>query len=417
MADTCPKCGRPAVGSDQCPGCGFVISLYDRYLAERGHDPSRKSAAAPAVPAASAPIVWTPVPRREAGGDGSPSWRASESRLLAFHGAGRDLFSIWIVCAFLTLATLGVYYFWAKTRVRHYLYGQTEIEGDRFAYHGTGEELFVGFAKAVVFFIIPIILLSNAPGWFGWGLMATKLGKLGATVLTGLFTPLAIVGARRYRLSRTSWRGIRFSFRGDAKTFVARFVGWSILLFLTAGFYYPVFLVRKQQYLTDHSFFGNARFRFTGEASGLMTAYLRLVGAFAVFFTAFMTVWISALFFGAAALLLPLAAGALVIGVWIKFAAEKRCYFWDHTELEGATLRCSVTPGALARLYLANAVLLLMTLGLATPWVKVRNARFTCETLALDGPIDIDAIAQDAQAAPSTGEGLATFFDTDVGIG
>jgi uncharacterized membrane protein YjgN (DUF898 family) len=42
---------------------------------------------------------------------------------------------------------------------------------------------------------------------------AASLGS----VLYFLFTPVAMVGSRRYRLTRTSWRGIRFSFRGRAK--------------------------------------------------------------------------------------------------------------------------------------------------------------------------------------------------------
>ena len=34
------------------------------------------------------------------------------------------------------------------------------IAGDRFAYHGTGREIFIGFLKAMVFFALPLFLLS-----------------------------------------------------------------------------------------------------------------------------------------------------------------------------------------------------------------------------------------------------------------
>ena len=54
--------------------------------------------------------------------------------------------------------------------------------------------------------------------------------------LTGLIlVPLALVGARRYRLSRMSWRGIRFSFRGPASDFVKLFVLGTFLTSLTFG--------------------------------------------------------------------------------------------------------------------------------------------------------------------------------------
>src|SRR5712691_10481567 len=77
-----------------------------------------------------------------------------------FHGVGGTLFGIHIVNVLLTLVTLGVYYFWAKTRVRQYLFGQTEIAGDRFAYHGNGKELLLGTLKAALIFGLPTLLLN-----------------------------------------------------------------------------------------------------------------------------------------------------------------------------------------------------------------------------------------------------------------
>src|SRR4030095_1405412 len=45
-----------------------------------------------------------------------------------FHGSGGTLFGIHVVNTLMILVTLGIYYFWAKTRVRQYLAGQTEVE-------------------------------------------------------------------------------------------------------------------------------------------------------------------------------------------------------------------------------------------------------------------------------------------------
>ena len=47
--------------------------------------------------------------------------------------------------------------------MRRYVLGETELEGDRFAYHGTGRELLVGFAKGVSIFFIPVALLTILP--------------------------------------------------------------------------------------------------------------------------------------------------------------------------------------------------------------------------------------------------------------
>ncbi len=62
----------------------------------------------------------------------------------SFHGEGGALFGIYIVNLLLTIVTLGVFYFWGKTRVRRYMYSQAAFGGDRFTYHGTGMELLIG---------------------------------------------------------------------------------------------------------------------------------------------------------------------------------------------------------------------------------------------------------------------------------
>jgi len=71
-------------------------------------------------------------------------------RRLSLQATGGELFGIYAINLFFTILTLGVYYFWGKTRVRRYLLSQTEFDGDRFEWHGTGKELFIGFLKALI---------------------------------------------------------------------------------------------------------------------------------------------------------------------------------------------------------------------------------------------------------------------------
>jgi uncharacterized membrane protein YjgN (DUF898 family) len=311
-----------------------------------------------------------------------------QRRRLFFHGTGGTLFGIHIVNVLLTIVTLGVYYFWAKTRVRVYMLSQAEFEGDRFAWHGTGKELLIGFLKAMLIFFIPLSVLGvikdvpdlSAP----LHLLAAILGY----ALVVIVLPLAMVGSRRYRLSRISWRGIRFSFRGPAWDFVKIFIVGSILTSLTLGLYYPFFDTRRYAFMTSHAWFGNRRFRFDGERSELFGPFL---------------------------LTLPLVLPTLGL-VLFWYWARKRRFFWDHTAVDEARFRCTVTGGRLALLTLGNVALLVCTLGLGWPWVKVRNARFTCATLTIDGPLDLDQIQQDAQAASTTGEGLAGLVDSGSGF-
>src|SRR5262245_8067703 len=94
----------------------------------------------------------------------TPATAPAAAQRASFHGKGGSLFGIIIVNMLLTIATLGIYSFWGKVKVRRYLYNQTEFSGDRFAYHGTGKELFIGFLKAVLVFIgfgVSMVLVSR----------------------------------------------------------------------------------------------------------------------------------------------------------------------------------------------------------------------------------------------------------------
>ena len=70
----------------------------------------------------------------------------------------------------------------------------------------------------------------------------------------------------------------------------------------------------------------------------------------------------------------------------------------------------------LAWLTILTWVGLLFTLGLAWPWLTIRRLRRTFAWLSLDGALALDTITQQAQQVNATGEGLAGFFDADLGF-
>ena len=336
--------------------------------------------APPLPPAPPGPPRMAPLPPS---GPPPPSG-PSGTRHPAFHGRGGTLFGIHIVNTLLTIVTLGVYYFWAKTRLRQYLFGQTEIEGDRFAYHGTGRELLLGTLKAVLVFGVPILVLNAVRDVLDVPVVVKLVAGLISASLLFAFFPVAMVGARRYRLSRTSWRGIRFSFRGRVRELMKIFILGSFLTGLTLGLYYPFFLVARQTFMVSHSYFGNERFGFEGQGRDLFWPFL-------------------------VAILLTLPTLGLC---WVWYVARKRRYFWDHTAFGTARFSCTVTGPALLGLWVVNGLLLIATVGLAWPWVRVRNIHFAFRNLALQGPLDLARIRQEAQHVSAIGEGLSSFFDS-----
>ncbi len=314
-----------------------------------------------------------------------------------------------IVNTCLTIATLGAYHFWGKAKIRRYLFSQTAFAGDRFVYHGTGKELYQGFLKAMLIFGIPYFAMSAAHAFLDLPSWIDLLVQLSTGLVLFLYVPIAIVNARRYRYTRTSWRGIHFSFRGRTWDFLTLYAGGWFLTILSLGTYYPYFQTRRQAFFHSHTSFGNRRFRFTGHGSGLMIPFAcTLFLTYVVLSLCGLTLALQLTNAWLTLLLIPCLLGP----TWIWLLAQKQKYFWDHTWFGAARFVSDITWQRLVTLYLGNLALALVTLGLAWPWVTVRNARFFTGTLSLQGRTDLDLIMQDTGDSSVTGEGLSNLLDT-----
>lgn len=405
----CAKCGFIQGPREQCKKCGVGMSP----VGPETHPPMGRLATA-ASPAHAAPDSFAEpefglgalsdatdamtgadapdvrMPDADAPDATTPDMAAPPtdgSRKGSFHGSGGQLLVIHLVNSLLSMITLGIYVFWGKVKVRRYLAGQTEFEGDRFEYHGTGKELWRGWMKAMLVFFVPFVGMSFIPMLLGGGEAAEAVvGLLQFALILG-FTPLVIVSARRYRMSRTSWRAIRFSFRGQPVEFVKLFFKGALLNLVTLGLYAPIFHTKWHDFMTAYTYFGNRRFEFDGNGRDLYRPFLVAIALF------------------------PFTLGIS----WLWYMAARRRYYWDHTTLGDARFRCTVKGGELFGLYLTNALLLLFTGGLAFSWVQVRTARFRLDRVFLEGPIDLAQIQQEAQSASAAGEELAGFFDLDLG--
>lgn len=312
---------------------------------------------------------------------------SSEARPVHFRGDGGTLFGIMIVNVLLSIVTLGIYSFWGRTRVRQYLWGQTEFEGDRLAYHGTGGELLRGWLKAMgvflaLFVIMMLVQLALDPVM---GAILTPLIFWGAILC---LTPVILVGTRRYRLTRTSWRGVRFSFRGKAGDFLGPWLGGALLTGITFGLYAPHFHNTVRDFFTRHTWFGTQRFGYDGTAAPVYSTYLKC--------------W----------LLFPFTLGLSMC--WYRAARER--HQWAHTAFSGCRFQSSVTGGGLLGQSLFAALLIVVTLGIGTPWAIVRYQKYLMDNLAVIGALDLSAILQNAQAAGAAAEGFADVLDMGGGI-
>ena len=163
--------------------------------------------------------------------------------------------------AALLLVSLGLYRFWLMTDVRRFLWASTEIDGETLEYAGTPIELVLGFLVAVAVLV---------PVYAGFFVAALDLGVFGemagglAFLGLGVLGQYAIYRARRYRLTRTIFRGLRFTQDGSAWVYAFRAAGWWLATALTFGLAYPFQLASLERYKMRHTFYGTLPGRFAG---------------------------------------------------------------------------------------------------------------------------------------------------------
>ncbi len=199
-----------------------------------------------------------------------------------YQGTRGPLFWLAVRTAMLTALTLGVYRFWAKTRIRRYIWSSVAADGDAFEYSGTGLEKFLGFLAAIVILAIYLGAVQMILFYFGLTLFGQadtpsqlflQFGAAGVTSLAVL--PLVFFAqyrARRYRLGRTRWRGVRFGAEAAAWGYVWRaMLHWALTL-ATLGVLWPRMTFALEKYKADRSWYGDARFLQQGRWTGLYAA-------------------------------------------------------------------------------------------------------------------------------------------------
>ena len=310
-------------------------------------------------------------------------WGNRETKRFDCHAVGSEIFRLSIMNILLGMLTLGIYRFWGKTRVRQYLWSQFSFDNESFEYTGRGGELFRSFLGAVGIFAV---LVTASEGLeYGLSLIAPgseRIVLVAFSLALYLLAGLGAYGARRYLLSHTRWRSIRFGLSGSSGRYTKELLYSQLVNILTLGLYTPFRRNRLTNYLLNNTWFGSERFVYDGKGRDLfgrfLLAYLLTVPTFGL--------------------------------VWFWYKAEEFRYVAAHTQLQGARFTAVISAGQLLRLTLGNWLLLVCTLGLAYPMTLLRKARALCRHLAVDGSVTYEAIGQCEQQVSPTGEGLVAIF-------
>ena len=183
-----------------------------------------------------------------------------------FLGDERAFWRLLIRGAFLLLVTLGIYRFWLATDVRRFLWSNTEIAGDGLEYIGTARELLLGFLIAIALLVpLNVVFFLSA---FGSGWLSQMSGLL-ALIVLALLGQYAVYRARRYRLTRTVYRGIRFHQTGSAWRYAICAIFWWAMIAVTVGLAYPFAQASLERFKLRNTYYGDLQGRFVGSGTRL----------------------------------------------------------------------------------------------------------------------------------------------------
>jgi len=370
------------------------------------------------------------------------------------------LFGLLVKNAFLTFITLGIYRFWARAALRRYWWGSIVIAGDALEYTGTGLELFIGSLMflaimlpfGVVYGLTGLLQASNP--------LAGALLRLVEVLIFFVLIQFVTFRARRYRLSRTMWRGVRASQGGTGGAYLWLVIKWTLLSMITLGLAAPWARLAATRYLMDRTALGDLEARFDGRGRDLLAAwatpYLLFIGSIVGF-----------LVMNIGRLGTP---GVLPQGLWLLFIGyiggglgilayfiiELR-YTIRHTRFGEIALGSSLAIGGIIGrvvgfCFVAGIVLgiisaiiagVFASMGLLHPaapgaglplasfistfvsliigltlvnilrilWIDRAIVRQVCDTLSLSNIDRLDRIGQSTAPVPKAGEGMADAFD------
>ena len=196
------------------------------------------------------------------------------STMVRYDGRTGEIFGLSLWVGFLTLVTFGTYRFWATTRVRRWFWSRITIDDERLEYSGTGFELFIAFVKIAIVLAVVLIPLKLTENFYGLSPMAARIIFFANVLFFGLLYVFAVYYARRYRLTRTQWHGIRGNLVGSSLHYLKLNVSYLLLTVVTLGIAYPYYRIATRRYLLDHTWFGDQKFSCAARARSLIGPWL-----------------------------------------------------------------------------------------------------------------------------------------------
>jgi len=390
-----------------------------------------------------------------------------------FKGTGAEYFKLWIVNILLTLVTLGIYYPWAKVKIKRYCYSNSLLDGRSFNYHASGTQIMISYLIGVSLIFFYIIIQQ----------MYVEMTFIVPFILFCAI-PWIIYRSIRFNLTVTSFSNVHFNFIGSlngayfnfflypllfllsiylfpvlSAVFMPALAGNPDLVWITyllpflmifsffAAFYmYGILKKKNLSYIINNTKYGqgifktslkNKSFMFIGFKTIIVMFFSLFCGLVVIGGIVYSTIGLDSLIGLEASLqdplllqiklmeLLPILIPTYLVMLLaflfaISYASiRQRTYIYENTTLDD-----KINFSSTLRLFpfvwvsFSNFIVIILSLGLAYPWASVRKIRLILENTQVDTTIGMNAyLSQKLKEESSLEDTLGDSFDLNVGIG
>lgn len=378
----------------------------------------------------------------------TPCEQLTDTQHFEFTGTGTEYFRIWVVNLLLTILTFGIYSAWAKVRRLQYFYRNTRVAGAIFDYHGEPKAILKGRILALV--LVAAYKISYD--------VSAVAAVFVALLLAGI-TPWLLARAFRFKMANSSYRGLRFHFRGTVGEAYRMLILFPVVLAIIGFFVWslvtsysrnpglgvilmvallplvalaatiPLAHYYLKRYQHDRADFGQTPFYFHARAVDFFKVYGKAVGFFFLgsipaaifgFLTAGVYAYLLDTIFGWLFALLYGLLSAYAFYLFVRPYLESRIQnlVWNNTELGMHGFESRAKARTLLWIHASNLMLITLTFGLYKPFAAVRLAKYRIESMTLLPAGDLEEFLADHQAdsAGAIGQEAGDLFDIDIAL-
>lgn len=365
-----------------------------------------------------------------------------------FTGSGSEYFRIWAVNLLLVLVTLGIYFPWAKVRRLRYFYGATQIAGAPLDFHGDPKKILRGYLLTGA-----LVGLYSVAGNF------SPFAGLVAFVLIAALWPALFKSSMQFRIANTSWRGLRFRFKGNVagayRAMVPLFVPGILILsavmfmpdaakppewyFAFLGGVVGMMLLAApwlwwnlKRYQHNHYALAQQQTELRSTVGAFYLVFLKTLGVMLLAGGALLGLVMLLGVLGGASLAAPRGGAAFfailvgaVVGMLVVqllprpyFASRMQNLLWSRTGNSSMRFRSRLGFLALLGLTLKNWLLIVLTLGLYWPFAAVALARMRLEAVSLTTRVDPGSLIDSSRAheGEAAGDAAGDLLGLDIGF-